>query len=118
LKIPRTGLGTDKRKNRRAIRRGDGDPPVTGVKAVINDQPKSKLVHVESQTLILIANEHGNVLQTQVGVRSIHAKSGFVKPTRCGRGAHRRDYKSYANRDGAAASLRTREISRKYRVVP
>jgi subtilase family serine protease len=68
-------LGSDKRKDRGAVRWSDGYPAFTGLKARIIDQTESKLVQVESQASILISNENFNRVKTEVGVLPIQPKS-------------------------------------------
>ncbi len=78
----RLGLGSDEREQRGAIRRGNQNKAAMLSKLVINDQTESKLVQVESQASILIANEDRNMVKTEVGVFSIQANRRPVRPRR------------------------------------
>jgi hypothetical protein len=86
-------LGGDKRKHGSSIGRADGQPAVAVFIAVIADQAESQLVAIEAQALLLIANEDGDVLKTDVGVLAVKAKGGLVDQTARRRAAHARDYK-------------------------
>jgi hypothetical protein len=68
LVLLRVGLGDDKRKDRGAIGRGDGNPTVTGLKPGIKGQMESKLIQVEAQAAILVTNENVNAVKAQVQV--------------------------------------------------
>jgi hypothetical protein len=70
-----------KHKNRAAIRGSHCDPTITGFEANISNQTESKLVQVEMQASILIANENCTFKNTQVGFLPIQAGSGRVDPT-------------------------------------
>src|SRR5207245_6364798 len=91
LVLFRAGLGSYKREHGCAIGRGNRNPAVTGLKPGVADQTESKLVQVEPQAAILIANENGDVLKTEVGVLSVQAKSGTVHAMPRGTGIHPRD---------------------------
>src|SRR5260370_26016577 len=75
----RLGLGSDERKQRGAIWRGNQNKAAMLPKVVINDQTESELVQVESKASILIANEDGNMMKTEVRDFSIQAK---IRPVR------------------------------------
>ena len=94
LVLFRAGLGSYKREHGCAIGRGNRNPAVTGLKPGVADQTESKLFQIEPQAPILIANENGDVLKTEVGVLSVQAKSGPVHAMPRGRAIHARDYKS------------------------
>src|SRR5437016_10605588 len=76
----RLGLGSDEREQRGAIRRANQNEAAMLPKLVINDQTESKLVQVKSQASILIANEDGDMVKTEVRVFSIQAKRRTVCP--------------------------------------
>ena len=67
-------LGGDEREQRGTIRRGNQNKAGLLPKVVINDQTESKLVQVESKASILVANENGNMVKTEVRVFSVQAK--------------------------------------------
>ena len=50
------GLGRDQREHRGAVGRGDGYP-AAGLKLGVEGQIESKLIQIESQASLLIANE-------------------------------------------------------------
>jgi hypothetical protein len=58
----RVRLGSDKRQDRRAIRRGNRHPATSAFKTMISDQAESKLPQIESQASILVPNEDGDML--------------------------------------------------------
>jgi hypothetical protein len=72
-------LGSDKRKERGAVRGCNCYPAASAFKVVINDYAESKLVPVESQASILIANEDGSTENTEVGVLSVQAHCEAVR---------------------------------------
>jgi len=74
LVLFRVRLGRNEREHPCAVGRSNGDPPVSGRQAGICGQPKPELVQVETQASILVADENGNRVQTQVEIPSI----GFV----------------------------------------
>src|SRR5215510_9842600 len=89
--LPRTankliffGVGgrSDERKDRVAVRRRDRYPAATAFKAVISDQTESELVQIESQALILVANENRGEKNAQVGRLAIQAHSCPFPPRR------------------------------------
>src|SRR5690349_997763 len=51
-----------------AIRRSDGDPALSGLKAYIKSHAESQLVHVEAKAAVLITNENVDRMNTQVRV--------------------------------------------------
>jgi len=79
LILLRARPGRDARDERRPIRRGKHYEAAMLSKVVINDQTETKLVHVESQASILIADEDGDMMNTEVGVLSVQAKGGPVR---------------------------------------
>ena len=64
----RVRLGNDQRKNRAAIRRSYGNPPVTRLKPRIKRQMKSKLIQVEPQAAVLIAHEDIHAVKAEVQI--------------------------------------------------
>jgi hypothetical protein len=74
----RLGLGRDERKQRGAIWRGNQNEAAMLSKVVIDDQTESKLVHVEPEASILVANEDSDVMKTEVGGLSIQVETGPV----------------------------------------
>ena len=61
----------DKREDRGPIRRSDGHPTLSGLKAGVINKTESKLVEVESETPVLITNENLHRMKPQVGFVSI-----------------------------------------------
>ena len=82
LVLSRPGPRCNKREHRRSVGRGDRYPAGTGRKAGIEGQGESQLVQIESQASVVIANEDGDMLKTEIGVLPIQAWSGWVDPTR------------------------------------
>jgi hypothetical protein len=76
----RAWLRRDKRNNRAAIRRRHRYPAATAFKAVISNQVESKLIQVELQASILIANENRGEENAQVGRLAIQAQRGPIPP--------------------------------------
>src|SRR5260370_32417575 len=74
------GLRSNESKDRSAIRGSNRYPAITGFHAGINDQTEPKLVQVESQASILIANQDRNVVQTEMELLSSQAIDGLVRP--------------------------------------
>ena len=73
------GLGSNKRKDRDAIRRGNRYPAITRFITDINEQIEPKLIQVESQASILIADPDRNVVQAEMELLSIRAIGGPVR---------------------------------------
>jgi hypothetical protein len=69
----RIAFGSNKPKNRVAIRRRDPHPASSRFIALIQYEAKSKLVDVEVQTLVLIADEHIDAENAQVGILPVEA---------------------------------------------
>jgi hypothetical protein len=72
------GFRCDQRKHGTAIGRGDRYPALTRCKADIADQTEPQMVQVESQALILIANEDVNRVDTEMGMLQVWRKSILV----------------------------------------
>ena len=53
----RAGIGRDQRKHRGAIGRRNGYPALSGLKPSIKGQIEPKLIQVESEASLLIANK-------------------------------------------------------------
>ena len=68
LVLLRLGLGNNKRKDRAAVRRGDGYPAVTRLKSGIEGQMESELIQVEAQAAILVTNVDVHTMETEVRV--------------------------------------------------
>ena len=64
----RAGLGNDQRKDRAAIRRSHGNPPVARLKPRIESQMKSKLIQIEPQAAVLIAHEDIHAVKAEVQI--------------------------------------------------
>ena len=64
-------LGRNQGENSIAIRRRNRHPAASGLVVFIDDEAKSKLVHVESQTSILIANEDVHTEDSKIRVMPI-----------------------------------------------
>lgn len=64
----RAGLRSDQRKTCRPIRRANGQPAIARREAVIKSQMKSKLIQVEPQASILIANINRYRVETEIGI--------------------------------------------------
>ena len=58
LHLLRIGFGSDKREHRVAIGRSNAEPAFAGLKNGVGDEAKAELVHVETQALVLIADEN------------------------------------------------------------
>src|SRR5271157_606889 len=86
------GFGCNQRKYGAAVRGRNRHPALTGSKADIAHQTKSHLVYVESQALVLIANEDVNRVNAKMRPLSVQRKAGLVRVKACGRAVHRRDY--------------------------
>jgi hypothetical protein len=71
LVFRRVALGSNQRENRAAIRRRDCHPTSAGFVILINHEGKSKLVNVEPQTAVLIADEDIDTENAKVRVLSI-----------------------------------------------
>ena len=63
-----------------AVRRSDSYPAIAGFHPGINDQIEAKLVQVESQASILIADQDRNVVEAEMELPSIQAIGGLVRP--------------------------------------
>ena len=55
-------------KYRCAVRRRNSDPALSRLKAHVEGQIETKLIYIESQTAILIANEHVDRVNPEIGV--------------------------------------------------
>jgi hypothetical protein len=75
-------LGRNQGENRVAVRRRNRHPTATGLITLVNHQTKSQLVHVESQTSILIANEDVDAEDAKIWVLPIHTRSVPLPPIR------------------------------------
>lgn len=73
-------LWGDERKHGRAIRRSNSQPALTGGKASVDSQVESKLVHVELETSLLIANENGHGTEAQIRLLPVGMKAAPVRP--------------------------------------
>ena len=69
----RLGIGHDQPKHRRAIGRSNRDQTITGRKAQVQRHIESKLLPVELQAAILIANVNIDRVNAQVGVLPVEA---------------------------------------------
>jgi hypothetical protein len=87
-------LRSNKRENRVAIWRCDRHSTATGFIALIHDKSEPKLIHVEPQTSVLIADEDVDTENAKVRVLPIYPKTVRVYPILRGRAGHRHDYKS------------------------
>jgi hypothetical protein len=76
----RAGLGSDERKDCRAVGRCNRYPSFAGSIVVISDETEPELVHEESQASILMTNKDRYMLNAAVGLSSIEAKSRPVGP--------------------------------------
>src|ERR1700722_2182975 len=73
---------------RAAIRGRDFDPPAAGLECVIDHEAEAKLVHVETQTALLIADEDHDEVQAEIGLLPVKAQQRPIKTERYGRVAH------------------------------
>lgn len=71
-------LRGDERKERTAIRRGDGQPPVTGFEFCVEGKIESELIEVESQALILISYIDVDGVNTEMEAAVISAVRGIA----------------------------------------
>jgi hypothetical protein len=62
------GFRSDKGKHGRAVGRRNAYAALPGLKADVKGKAESKLIHVESQASILVANENVDRVNTKVGV--------------------------------------------------
>src|ERR1700730_2750947 len=92
LVLRRIWPSSNQRKNRRAIRRRDRHPALTGLQPCIERQMKSQLLQIESQAAVLVAN---------VDVDAVHPQIR-VGPSPRGEATHAANYKSepHLNRIG------------------
>ena len=105
LVLRRIWPSSNQRKNRRAIRRRDRHPALTGLQPCIERQMKPQLIQIESQAAVLVANIHVDAVHPQIQ----------IPPRRGGETTHRRNYKSDHTRwkqeltdnDSAASSIRS-----------
>ena len=68
LVVFRIGIGRDQPKHRGAVRRGNRDQAVTGLKAGVQGQIESELIPVELQAAILIFDKNVDCVNAEVGV--------------------------------------------------
>jgi hypothetical protein len=71
LVLVRFGIRRDESKHCRAVRRRNPNPSLSGLKAHIKGETESKLIHIESQAAVLIANENPDGVDAEVGIFSI-----------------------------------------------
>jgi len=64
------GLGDDERKDGAPIGWGDGHPAVTGLEAGVECQPETKLIEIEPQAAILVADVDVDAVEAEVEVGS------------------------------------------------
>jgi len=76
------------------VRRCDAYPALPGLKTHIKGQTESKLIHIESQALILVANENIDGMNAEVGGVAFHGRGGLVHRTEERRTGHSGYYKS------------------------
>jgi hypothetical protein len=76
-----------------AVWRRDLDPPTAGFNALIYHYPEAKLVDVETQAAILIANKNHDEVQAEIGILLVQAQERSVNTKRYGRIVHPRNYK-------------------------
>jgi hypothetical protein len=78
----RVGPGSDERKQRGAIRRSYQYEAVMLSKTVISEEIEPKLVQVESQAPVPVANKDGHMVKSEVGRLPFHVRSGRVRGSR------------------------------------
>ncbi len=76
------------------MRRCNTYPALPGLKTHIKGQTESKLVNVETQALILIANENIDGMNAEVRSLAVHGRGGLVHRTEGRRTGHGGYYKS------------------------
>jgi hypothetical protein len=74
--VLRIGSGRDQPEHRSSVGRGNRHQAVTGLKTSIESQMESKLIQVEIQAAILIANKNVDGVNTQVRVLPVQANGG------------------------------------------
>lgn len=86
----RIGFGSHQRESCSAIRGSNSQPAIARRKDGITGQGESKLVQIELEASILIANENTDSVQTEVGIHSIRPETTPMRPMGRKRGAHPR----------------------------
>jgi hypothetical protein len=76
------------------VRRSNPYPALPGLKAHIKSQTESKLIHVESQASILIANENVDGMNAEIRRLVVHEWGGLVHRIEERRTGHGGYYKS------------------------
>jgi hypothetical protein len=72
------GLGSDQRKHGAPVRRRDRYPALTRSEANVADQTEPKLVHIESQALILVTDVDVDCVDAKVELSRVHGQSRLV----------------------------------------
>ena len=81
----RLGVRGDQPQHGDAVRRGDGDQAVAGLKADIQSQIESQPIPVEFQTPILIFDKNVDGVNAEVGILAVQTNGGYA--------AHGRNYR-------------------------
>jgi hypothetical protein len=84
---------SDERHKRCTIGRGQQNEAAPFTKAVVDQDAESQLLHVESQTPILIPDENGDVVKAEIRPLLMRQRRIFVRQEH-GRIEHECDYKS------------------------
>ena len=104
------GIRCDQGKHGRTVGRRNPYPAFPGLEAHIKGQTESKLIHVESQASVLIANENVGSVNAEVGVLAllviaIMGRSGLIRQTERRGTGHGGYYKTTKNSDQLQGSL-------------
>jgi len=99
----RIGFGCDEQEERRPIRRSNAQPAVPGRRSWSQTWPRfephvehhleSKLIPIELQALVLIANKDRDTVNAQIQVLPVQPKRGPFRPIPGRRAGHGRDCK-------------------------
>jgi len=73
VELWRAGLRGDEGEVGGAVGRSDGDPAAARLNAGIKDQLEAKLIEVEGQAFLEVANKYRHRLEAQVGVLAVQA---------------------------------------------
>jgi hypothetical protein len=76
------GNAQGKSKGSAPVRWCNLDPPNARVKPLIHDDPKPKLVDVESQAAFLITHENDDEVQAKIRILAVQTQQGPVHPER------------------------------------
>jgi uncharacterized protein (TIGR03437 family) len=93
----RAGIGRDQPEHRGSVGRSNRHQAMTGLKACIQGQIESELIHVELKTAILILDKDVDSVNPQVRVLAVQANGGVAHSnlshtSSCSSAAHAGDY--------------------------